>query len=116
MNTSDFLKALSKKSGFTYGDCDALIESMIAVFQDCVENKEDLYIYGFGKMKFVSAKQFTIRNDKTEKEIVIGGDERPRIYFRLSDNLKNKRKLIDKKKFIRKFVQKDFFNKLKEED
>jgi nucleoid DNA-binding protein len=92
MNTDDFVRLMAKENGYSLSDNEAMLKTVIAIFEKAISTEEEIDIRGFGHLRYKPIKGGLHRFSKY-KEPVLYPDS-IKLVFSLSDNL---RRLIKKK-------------------
>ncbi len=52
MNKDEFVREIASRTGYPIGGCGEILDSIISIFNDCVEQKVEIDIRGFGHLRY----------------------------------------------------------------
>lgn len=87
IDKEQFIKLLSQTSGFTQKDSGDFLDSLISVLGDCVAERKEVRVRGFGKLRFFPIKSRKGYNPKQLQ--YIDYPEAEKIIFTLSHYIKS---------------------------
>lgn len=84
-----FIEEVARRARFTKADVRLILDTMIEIFIESAKNRQEIFIYGFGKLFYVR-----LRERKSSKAVK-GGiilPETDRVTFRLSESIRDARR------------------------
>ena len=77
MNKSEFIQAMSEKSGLTVKDATTALNATLEVIQESLQKGESVSLVGFGTFEVKERAARTGRNPQTKKPIEIPASKAP---------------------------------------
>ena len=77
MNKSEFIQAMSEKSGLTVKDATTALNATLEVIQESLQNGESVSLVGFGTFEVKERAARTGRNPQTKQPIEIPASKAP---------------------------------------
>lgn len=90
MIKNDLIEALVRKNDFTYQEAKDVANTVIKTFCESIENRDSIFLRGFGTFKIVKREQRKGRD--IGKGFIVNIPARNTVKFILSKELKNKLK------------------------
>lgn len=90
MIKNDLIEALVRKNDFTYQEAKDVADTVIKTFCESIENRDNIFLRGFGTFKIVKREQRKGRD--IGKGFIVNIPARNAVKFILSKELKNKLK------------------------
>ena len=90
MIKNDLIEALVRKNDFTYQEAKDVADTVIKTFCESIENRDNIFLRGFGTFKIVKREQRKGRD--IGKGLIVNIPARNTVKFILSKELKNKLK------------------------
>ncbi|MDO5446229.1 MAG: HU family DNA-binding protein [Prevotellaceae bacterium] len=88
MNNQEFIKALSKRTGGTFKETEAKLQTVVKTMTDNFSNGESVMITNFGLFEVRQKEQRTIINPETKKRMVV--PQKQTLVFKPVETLKQK--------------------------